>query len=104
MGLFSFLGFGKTAIKDALRKNAVVIDVRTANEYDRGKVPGSVNIPVDRISSSIARIKGFERPIILVCSSGNRSGNALRILKENGVNDALNGGNWEQVVRLMKHL
>ena len=79
MGLFSFL-FGSSKIKEALKNGAVVIDVRSAAEYDRGKVPGSVNIPVDRISTSIGRIKGMNKPVVVCCESGYRSGKAMEIL------------------------
>ena len=104
MGIFSFLGFGNSSLKKALREGAVVIDVRTANEFDRGKVPGSVNIPVDRIAISVPRIKGMNRPVVLVCSSGHRSGNAMKILKSEGLKEVYNGGSWEHVVRLSKNL
>ena len=104
MGLFSFLGLGNSNLKHALRKGAVVIDVRTPAEFDRGKVPDSINIPVDRIPVNLARIRAMERPVILVCSSGSRSGDALRMLKANGVKEVQNGGNWERVSRLKKHL
>ncbi len=104
MGIFSFLGFGTSSLRNALKKGAVVIDVRTANEFDRGKVPGSINIPVDRITVNIPRIKGMERPVVLVCSSGHRSRNALRILKTNGLKEVYNGGSWENVVRILHKL
>ncbi len=104
MGFFSFLGFGNMSVKNALRKGAVVIDVRTANEFDQGKVAGSINIPVDRLSVNIGRVRAINRPVVLVCSSGKRSGNALKILKENGIENVHNGGSWENVVRLLKDL
>jgi rhodanese-related sulfurtransferase len=104
MGIFSFLGFGNSSVRNALKNGAVVIDVRTASEFDRGRVPGSLNIPVDRIAVSIPRIRGMERPVVLVCSSGHRSRNALRILKENGVKEVYNGGSWENVVGMLNNL
>ena len=104
MGLLSLLGFGSGKIKDALRNGAVVIDVRTAAEYDRGHIPKALNIPVDRINTSIQRIKGFARPVILCCNSGARSSIALQSLKANGVNQVYNGGSWENVLRLMRNL
>ena len=64
-------GFGKNKIKDALKKGAVIIDVRTPHEFDQGKVPDSVNIPVDRIALNNARIKAMNKPIVLCCESGN---------------------------------
>ncbi len=104
MGLLSFLGFGKSSIKDALQKGAIIIDVRHVNEYDQGRVPESINIPLNLIPSNILRIKGMERPVILCCASGNRSGQALKILKANGIKDVYNGGSWMSVLKAVKEL
>ena len=101
--MFDFL-FGKNKIKEALRKGAVIVDVRTPHEYDNGKVPGSINIPVDRISASVERIKSMRKPVILVCNSGGRSGNAKDILKSAGLNDVHNGGSWESVLKIINRL
>jgi len=101
MGLFSFLGLGNNKIKEALRQGAIVIDVRTASEFDRGKARDSINIPVDRIAINAPRIKEMKRPVIFVCSSGNRSGNAVRIMKSFGLKDVHNGGSWENVAKLI---
>jgi rhodanese-related sulfurtransferase len=43
--MFGFL-FGKNNIKEAIKKGAVIIDVRTPHEYDNGRVPRSINIPL----------------------------------------------------------
>lgn len=102
MGLFSFLGLGKGPVRKALANGAVVIDVRTANEYDRGRIPGSLNIPVDRIRVSIGRIRELGRPIVLCCSGGDRSSKAFAILKENGIRDVYNGGNWVSVMKMIR--
>lgn len=103
--MFGFLfGFGKNKIKDALRNGAVIIDVRTPHEFDHGKVPGSINIPVDRIAANIARIKAMNKPIVLCCESGMRSGTAKQILKSNGLIDVLNGGSWQSVLKISNQL
>lgn len=102
MGIFSFLGPGK--IKEALRKGAVIIDVRTAQEYDQGKVPGSVNIPIDRIATSIARIKGMGKPIVFCCASGIRSRTARNIMLQHGFKEVYAAGSWEKVLRMMNSL
>ena len=104
MGLFSFLGLGGGKIKDALRRGAMVIDVRTPQEFDGGKVPESINIPVDRIAANAERIKNMNRPIIFCCSSGSRSGNAASIMKQKGMKEVYNGGSWENVLKLLKSL
>lgn len=99
MGLFDFFSRGK--LRRALREGAVILDVRSASEFDRGRVPGSINIPVDRIATSIARIRHMGKPVICVCASGHRSGQAVSQLKKAGVPDVYNGGNWESLLRLM---
>jgi rhodanese-related sulfurtransferase len=104
MGLFSFLGFGGGKIKDALKRGAVIIDVRTPQEYDGGKVPGSINIPIDKISASTERIKSMNRPVIFCCASGMRSGNAVNIMKGKGLKDVVNGGSWLSVLKATKSL
>lgn len=96
--------FGKNKIKDAIRSGAVIIDVRTPHEFDNGKVPGSINIPVDRISSSIERIRSMKKPVIVVCNSGARSGQAKDILKSAGLQEIYNGGSWESVLKLINKL
>lgn len=104
MGLLSFLGLGSDKIKNALRKDAIVVDVRTGTEYDRGHVPDSFNIPVDRISTSANRLKETNKPIILCCQSGARSSIAVQQLKAKGLKEVYNGGSWEDVLKLMQKL
>jgi len=105
MSLLSILGFPDSKIKDALRKGAVVIDVRTAYEFDqRGRVPGSINIPVDRISISTERIKAFKRPIIFCGSYYEHSSTATRMMKEQGLKEVYNGGSWEAVLKIVRKL
>jgi rhodanese-related sulfurtransferase len=104
MGILSFLGFPGSDIKDALKKGAIIIDVRTPNEYDEGRVKDSINIPVDRVASNADRIKQFNRPVIFCCSSGSRSATATSIMKKKGLKEVYNGGSWERVLKLQKSL
>ncbi len=104
MGIFSFLGLGNAKIKDALRRHAVVIDVRTAQEFDQGHIPESINIPVDRVAANAERIKAMKRPVVVCCSAGTRGGQAMEILKDKGVKDIYNGGSWQQVLKLLSRI
>jgi len=104
MGLLSFIGFGDSKIKNALRKGAVVIDVRTAYEFDQGRVPGSINIPVDRIAVNIPKIKGMNRPVIICAAYYEHSSTATRILKESGLKEVYDGRNWESVLKKFNKL
>lgn len=102
MGFLSFLGLGDK-IAEAINRGAVIIDVRPAFAFDQhGRVPGSINIPVDRIPINVERIKAMKRPIVICCAYGNDCHNAVRILRENGVKEVYNGGNWESVYRKVR--
>lgn len=60
---------------------AVLLDVRTAEEYAAGHVPGSVNLPLDRVGTiSLPR----ETPLFVYCHSGARSSQACRKLQAMG--------------------
>lgn len=104
MALLSLFGLGSGNIKKAIRKGAVIIDVRTAAEYDMGHIPSAINIPVDRINVNVARIKAVNKPIILCCNSGERSNTALQLLKAKGFKEIYNGRNWEKILKLINRL
>ena len=89
--------FKKTDYTQLFKDGAVVIDVRSPQEYSGGAIPGSENIPLGSISSKISEIKSLEVPIICVCASGMRSGTAKAQLKAAGVN-AYNGGPWTKMI------
>ena len=89
--------FKKTDYKQLFNDGAVVIDVRSPQEYAGGAIPGSENIPLGYIPSKIKQIKSLEIPVICVCASGMRSGTAKAQLKAAGV-DAYNGGPWTKMI------
>jgi len=103
MGIFNLFG-GNTnvaSIEQYLQSGAVVIDVRTIEEFEEGHVQGSKNIPLNTIGSHLDEIKDLNKPVITCCRSGARSGSAATILKQHGV-DAINGGPWGSVVNCIK--
>ena len=101
MSFFSFLGLGNQKIKEALYRGAVIIDVRSASEFDRGKIPDSINIPVDRIPINSERIKAMNRPVIFCCTSGDRSNRAIQLMTQKGLKEVYNGGNWHKLLRIV---
>ncbi|MEP3836450.1 MAG: rhodanese-like domain-containing protein [Algibacter sp.] len=80
-------------INDFITRGAIIIDVRTVNEYNQGAIPGSKNIPLQTINTKVSEIKKLKKPVITCCASGMRSGNAASILKSSGI-EAINGGGW----------
>lgn len=95
MGILSKL-FGsdkKDRIKEMLNNGAIIVDVRTPNEFASGHVSGSKNIPLAEISTEIAQLKKQNKPIVVCCASGMRSAQAKTILKGEGI-EVENAGSW----------
>jgi phage shock protein E len=91
----------KESSEEILAKGAYIVDVRSPSEFKTGHVKGSVNIPLETISSKINQLKS--KPYIVVCCrSGNRSGMAKSILKSGGISNVANGGSWQNVNSKMK--
>lgn len=78
-------------------KNATIIDVRTQGEFNTGHVANSQNIPVDQVPKMVEDFKSMDKPIILCCASGARSGMATEYLTQMGVEEVYNGGSWKDV-------
>jgi phage shock protein E len=104
MSIFSILGIGNGQIKEALRRGAPVIDVRTAAEFDLGKIQGSINIPLDRLNINLERIRHMRKPIIICSNSDFENEKAISFLKVNGVKEIYNGGSWTRVLRMTKSI
>ncbi len=85
-------------IKDYLEKDAVILDVRTKMEWDEGHIDTAKHIVLNLIPLEIEQIKAWNKPVIAVCKSGGRSGQAAQFLKQNGV-DVINGGPWQNVAQ-----
>lgn len=65
-------------------KGAVLLDVRTQNEYAGCHIDGSVNIPLDRLDTIGGCVPDKATPIFVHCLSGGRSASAAAYLKRNG--------------------
>ncbi len=103
MGFFDFLkpGSSEDQIKEYLGKGAVVLDVRTLGEYQEGHVKGSKHIVLTTVPLNVDEIKSWGKPVIAVCKSGGRSGQATQFLSNHGV-DVLNGGPWQNVASVLE--
>ncbi len=66
-------------------KNALVLDVREQSEYDAGHVLNSKLIPVGKLMERVGELEKYrERPIVVVCRSGQRSAAACALLGKQG--------------------
>ncbi len=71
-----------------LREGALIVDVREPHEFASGTVPGAVNVPLGRIiDQGVEALAGLEgladssNPVLMLCRSGARSGDACDLLK-----------------------
>lgn len=99
MGFFGNV-FGGSSIDPQLEKlvnsGAFLVDVRSPGEFASGSAQGAVNIPLDTVANNLAKFKG-KGNIVVFCRSGNRSGQARRILEQNGIKNVTNGGTVDDV-------
>ena len=98
MGFFSVLlgNRDNSKLSDAVKAGAFLVDVRTPAEFATGSVKGAINIPLDSIPNQLQKFKG-KNHIVVFCRSGSRSGQAKKILEQNGFQNVINGGTWQDV-------
>ena len=82
-------------------EDALVLDVRENSEFTDGRIPKAKHIPLGQLKSRLNELEKFKgKPIVAVCRSGNRSGNACGILRKAGFENVHNlaggMGAWQQ--------
>ena len=60
-----------------------LLDVRTSEEYRQGHLPGAINIPLDQLARR-AKDLPADKPVVVVCASGNRSVSGSRVVAAAG--------------------
>ena len=82
-----YLSYQTISCNEAINKSlkdAIIIDVRTEEEYLAGNITDSINIPLDRLEDEIKLYANYDREIIVYCQSGNRSKQAQELLIKMG--------------------
>lgn len=77
------------------RENALVLDVREENEFAAGHIPAAKNIPLAKLIERAGEIRKYQqKPIVVNCQAGVRSGNACGQLQKAGFTNvsSLKGG------------
>ncbi len=80
-----------------LLQGAVVVDVRGRGEFSGGAREGSLNIPLDELERGADKLDR-DKPVVLCCASGTRSGMAVAVLKRKGFQNVVNAGPWRNTV------
>jgi rhodanese-related sulfurtransferase len=83
------------------QRKAQIVDIRTPDEYKAGHIANSKHLPLSELDSGLKQAKiDSNKPIILVCLTGNKANIALAKLKKYGCKDVayLEGGiaAWNQ--------
>lgn len=72
-------------------KQAVIIDVREDDEWQKQHIPGAIHIPLGQLNNRLAELVQYKQtPIITQCQRGGRSKNALAALKAAGFKQVYN--------------
>ena len=73
-------------------ENAVLLDVRTPQEYREGHIPESINVPLQTIDEVTSIAENKDTPLFVYCYSGARSRQATAMLQHIGYTDVRNIG------------
>ena len=95
MGFFDF--FKTPDINQGVKEcratpGAVLLDVRTPQEYQGGHIPGSKNLPLQELNQASSVIPEKITPVFVYCYSGSRSSQAVGKLKKMGYHHIKNIG------------
>lgn len=103
MGIFSFFRKGnkKQAIVEAVAHGAMIVDVRSAGEFQSGHVAGAVNVPLPEVESHFSKWAAAGKTVVFCCASGIRSGTASKKAVNAGLT-AFNGGGWQSLNQRLK--
>ncbi len=85
-----------------ISSGAVVVDVRTPDEFREGHLPQATNVPIQDFSQRLAEIDALTggdktKPVVVYCASGNRSGKAKQQLEAAGYTQVVNGGGFDDL-------
>jgi phage shock protein E len=89
--------------REWLSKGALVIDVRSEAEFHERHLPNVINIPLNRLGEEIVRYApNKERPLLLHCLSGARSGMGASRLKKLGYQHVFNLGSYGRAEAILR--
>jgi len=95
-GVYLVFGRGREIQGPDARKlvaaGARLLDVRSAEEFAGGHLPGAVNIPVQELDRRLAEVGPRDSELVLYCRSGHRSGRAAELLRQRGFTKVHNLG------------
>lgn len=82
----------KKEVISYIKEGALIVDVRSGEEYASGHYQNAKNIPVDQVESRLKDFGSKDGKVVVYCRSGGRSSKAKAILEANGFKNIVNGG------------
>ncbi len=82
-----------------------LLDVRTADEFRSGYIPGAINVAVNELNGKLNKIPK-DKPVVVYCRSGNRSAHAVQVLQAAGYTEVYDLGGlfeWARQGLPLKH-
>ena len=73
-------------------EHALLLDVRSPEEFAAGHLPGAVNIAVQELPARVSEVGSKDRPVVVYCAAGPRAARAARLLADAGHTRVLNLG------------
>lgn len=95
MSIFDFFkqpDINKGLEEYAEKENAVLLDVRTPQEYGEGHIPGSKNVPLQTLDKVRLVVENKDTALFVYCYSGARSRQATAMLQHMGYTNVQNIG------------
>lgn len=79
-----------------IEQGALLIDVRTPEEFEDGHIEGAINIPHTQTEALVDAVGSDpDRPVVVYCRSGRRSGIARDALEARGYTGVFNASGYE---------
>lgn len=84
--------FEESIVVEAGEDKALLLDVRSPDEYTSGHVKEAINLPVNNLDEIESLTKSKDETIYVYCRSGNRSQKAKTLLEEKGYTKVIDLG------------
>jgi len=93
----------EAAAKEYAKKGALVVDVRTVEEFNARRLTNAINIPVADVKVKFPKVVTNKTDVVLLhCRSGRRSGIAETELRAMGYTNVFNIGSYERAEKILK--
>lgn len=92
----------EAAAREHLKRGALVVDVRTVEEFNTKRLTNVINLPLDTVKEKFPTVVTNRSAVVLLhCRTGRRSGIAERELRALGYTNVFNLGSFERAEKIL---